>query len=125
MSQRPYTVGNKLFNEIPAAAQPGCTPKGLFAYISFLHFKLWKRHIKVRAQDRRGQTRHPLDILWCHIQQIIPAVTPLVLGTRNNFNNFDRRLPSPRRECARPKLGNQSTNLLLPMKTIILGKDLN
>jgi hypothetical protein len=42
------------------------------------------------------------------------------------MNYFGRSLPSPRRECARPKLRNQSTYLLLlPMQAIILGEDLN
>jgi hypothetical protein len=60
------------------------------------------------------------------IKPEIPPVTPLVLGTWNNFNCFGRCLPNPRRERARPKLGNQFTNLLfLPIQTIILGEDLN
>jgi hypothetical protein len=125
VSQRPYTVGKEFFNQIPAAAQPGCTPKGLFIFIFFLHFKLWKRHITVRAKDGLGKSRHPFDILRRHIKQKITLVTPLILGTWNNFNYFGLHISSPQRECARPKLDNQSANLLLPVQTIILGGDLN
>jgi hypothetical protein len=39
---------------------------------------------------------------------------------------LSQHLPSARRKCARPKLGNQPTNLLfLPMKIVVLGEDLN
>jgi hypothetical protein len=44
----------------------------------------------------------------------------------NNLNHFGCSLPSPRRECAGPKLRNQTTYLfLLQMQAIILGEDLS
>jgi hypothetical protein len=124
VSQRPHTTCNEFLHQITTAAHPSCAPKGLFTFISLLQLKLWKRHIAVRAQNRWGQPRHPLDVLWYHIEPEVPPIAPLIFCTRHDFNHFTRSFSGPRSEGARSKLRNQPTNhLFLPGQTVVLDED--
>jgi hypothetical protein len=124
--QGTYSITDELLNQITPATHAGSIPEGPFVLIVLRHLKRWECHVTVGAHDGRREPWEVFDFPSQDIKPIVPPVAPLVPSAGDYFHDFRRSLSGPRLEGARPKLCNLISDFpLLPVQTIVLGKDLH